>query len=86
MNAKMMMSMKSSKDNVLLSALLLTGVTMIAVGTAMANAQSRDVLDSASSIVHSVGTPTPTAMQPILYREPAIIVRASRITSTTASA
>lgn len=83
MNAKMMMSMKSSKDNVLLSALLLAGVTMIAVGTAMANAETRDVIDSASSIVHSVGTPTPTAMQPILYREAAIIVRASRIAATT---
>ena len=85
MNAKMMMSMKSSKDNVLLSALLLAGVTMIAVGTAMANAEGRNVMDSASSIVRSVGTPTPTAMQPILYREPAIIVRASRITGATAT-
>ncbi|MEP7157164.1 MAG: hypothetical protein ABI905_15395 [Betaproteobacteria bacterium] len=72
-------TMKTSKDNVMLSALVVAGLAMITIGSAMANAETQTVMASASSIVHAVATPTPTAMQPILYREAAIIVSAQRL-------
>jgi len=72
-------TMKTSKDNLMLSALVVYGLGMLVMGSAMASAETRGVIDSASRLVHSVATPTPAAMQPVLYREAAIIVSAPRL-------
>jgi hypothetical protein len=72
-------SMKTSKDNVMLSGLIVAGVSMFLVGSAMANDDTRAVVNSASRIVQSVAAPVPAAMQPIMYREAAIIVSAPRL-------
>ncbi len=75
-------SMKISKDNLLMTTLVVTGLAMATLGPAMNGADTEAAMDSAGRIVQSVSTPTPTAMQPILYREAAIIVTAPRIRST----
>lgn len=70
-------SMNIAKDTLLLSTLIVVAVTMVLLSPLLASREAHAVIDSASSIAQSVSTPT--AMQPILYREAAIIVTAPRI-------
>ncbi|MEO8103348.1 MAG: hypothetical protein ABI790_12535 [Betaproteobacteria bacterium] len=70
-------SMKTSKDNMLMTTLLVTGLFMATLGPALARQDTAAVMDSASRMVQSVSTPT--ALEPIMYREAAIIVTAPRI-------
>ena len=66
-----------NKDNLLMATLVVTSLTMATLGPAVAGQDKEAVMNSASRIVQSVSTPT--AMEPILYREAAIIVTAPRI-------
>ncbi len=72
-------SMKISKDNLLMTTLVVTGLAMATLGPAISGTDTEAAMNSAGGIVQSVTTPT--AMQPILYREAAIIVTAPRIRS-----
>ena len=70
-------SMNTGKDNLLMTTLVVTSLVMATLGPALANPDTRAVMNSVSRTVQSVSTPT--AMQPILYREAAIIVTAPRL-------
>ena len=69
--------MKMGKDNFLMATLVATGLAMVTVGPVMNSPESLAAAHSAGRLVQSVSTPT--AMEPILYREPAIVVTAPRI-------
>ncbi len=73
--------LKTSKDNLLMSTLVLTGLVMATLGPLVADADTSAVIDSAGKIVKSVATPT--AMESIQYREAAIIVTAPRLRAST---
>ena len=66
-----------SKDNLLMTTLVVTSLMMATLGAAATSQDTEAVLNSAGRIVQSVSTPT--ALEPILYREAAIIVTAPRI-------
>lgn len=70
-------SMKTSKDNLLMTALIATGLIALTLGPILDNSDAQAVMNSASGIVQSVSSPT--AMEPVLYREAAIIVTAPRV-------
>ena len=72
-------AMNTGKDNLLMTTLVVTSLVMATLGPALSSQDARAVMNSARSIVQSVSTPT--AMQPILYREAAIIVTAPRVKS-----
>ena len=67
---------RTSKDNLLMSALIATGLTMATIGPLLSNADPRSVIHSAARLVQSVSTPT--AMQPLLKQEAAIIAVSPR--------
>ena len=69
----------TSKDNLLMSALVLTGLAMVTLGPLVADTDTRAAIDAAGKIAKSVATPT--AMESIQYREAAIIVTAPRLPS-----
>ena len=73
-------AMKTGKDNFLMATLVLTGLVMAAVGPALTSPDAQAIVNSASGIVQSVSSPT--ALEPILYREAAIIVTAPRVRTT----
>ena len=75
-------SMKTSKDNLFMSTLVLVGLVMATLGPVMTDVNALSVVTSAGRAVQSVATPTPTAMEPIQYREAAIIVTAPRLRNT----
>ena len=68
---------RTSKDNLLMSALIVTGLTMAAIGPVLTNADARSVINSAARLVQSVSTPT--AIQPLLKQEAAIIAVSPRL-------
>lgn len=70
--------MKPGKDNLLMSALLLSGAIMVALGPLTNDGSARATLHS---VADSVSAPVPAAMTPIPYRDAAIIVTAPRIRS-----
>jgi hypothetical protein len=71
---------QSSKDNVLMSVLVMTGLVMATLGPVVADADTNAAMNSAGRVVKSVATPT--AMESIQYREAAIIVTAPRLRSS----
>ncbi|MBL0122084.1 MAG: hypothetical protein IPP88_04930 [Betaproteobacteria bacterium] len=73
-------AMKTSKDNFLMTTLIATGLGMGILSAVLENQDTQAVMNSAGQLVQSVSTPT--AMQPVLYREAAIIVTAPRIQTT----
>ena len=73
-------AMKTSKDNFLMTTLIATGLGMGILSAVLENHDTQAVMNSAGQLVQSVSTPT--AMQPVLYREAAIIVTAPRIQTT----
>lgn len=73
-------AMKTSKDNFLMTTLIATGLGMGILSAVLENQDTQAVMHSAGQLVQSVSTPT--AMQPVLYREAAIIVTAPRIQTT----
>ncbi len=77
----MKLPLKSSKDNLLMSALILTGLVMATIGPLLADADTTAAIDSAGKIVKSVATPS--AMESVQYREAAIIVAAPRLRAST---
>ncbi len=78
---QMKLQLKTSKDNLLMSALILTGLVMATIGPLVADADTTAAIDSAGKLVRSVATPT--AMESIQYREAAIIVTAPRLRAST---
>jgi hypothetical protein len=70
-------AMKTSKDNFLMTTLIVAGLGVAILAAALENQDTQAVMNSAGQLVQSVSTPT--AMQPVLYREAAIIVTAPRI-------
>ena len=69
----------TSKDNVLMSALIAVSLLVPLLGPLLAGAGAQSAVNSAGRAVKSVGTPTPAAMEAIQYREAAIIVTAPRL-------
>ena len=69
--------MKTSKDTLLMSALIVAGYAMATMAPLFTNPDAPATVNSASEVAQSVWTPA--AMQPILHREAAIIVSAPRI-------
>ena len=72
-------SMTTRKDNLLMTTLIAASLAMATFGPMLSSPDARAVMNSADAMVQSVSTPT--AMQPILYREAAIIVTAPRVKS-----
>jgi len=72
--------MKTSKDNLLMTTLIATGLIALTLGPILDSGDAQAVMNSASGIVQSVSSPT--AMEPVLYREAAIIVTAPRVATT----
>ncbi len=70
-------AMKTSKDNFLMTTLIATGLGMGILSAVLENQDTQAVMNSAGQLVQSVSTPT--AMEPVLYREAAIIVTAPRL-------
>lgn len=70
-------AMKTSKDNFLMTTLIAVGLGVAILSAALENQGTQAVMSSAGQLVQSVSTPT--AMEPVLYREAAIIVTAPRI-------
>ena len=70
-------AMKTSKDNLLMTTLIATGLIMLTVGPILDSDDTQAMMNSASGIVQSVSSPT--AMEPVVYREAAIIVTAPRV-------
>ena len=68
-----------SKDNLLMSAVVVTGFVMATLGPWVSSDDTNAAMASAGKIVKSVATPT--AMESIQYREAAIIVTAPRLRS-----
>ena len=72
-------SLTTSKDNVLMSVLIAVSLLVPSLGPLLAGEEAQSAVNSAGRAVKSVGTPTPVAMEPIQYREAAIIVTAPRL-------
>ena len=70
-------SMKVSLDNLLMTAVVVTTGLMMAIGPVLTSPGTQAAMNSASRIVQSVSTPP--AMEPIMYRDAAIIVSAPRL-------
>ena len=70
-------SMKISIDNLLMTTLVVTAGLMMTIGPVLTSPGTQAAMNSASRIVQSV--PTPPAMEPLMYREAAIIVIAPRL-------
>ena len=69
--------MKTSKDTILMSALIAATFSMATLGPLLASSDAEAAATAASGVAQSEWTPA--AMQPILHREAAIIVTAPRI-------
>lgn len=72
-------SMKIGKDNLLMSMLVVVSLVMATFGPLLTDGHAQSVVTSAGRAVKAVATPVPTAMEPIQYREAAIIVTAPRL-------
>lgn len=72
-------STKTSKDTLLMSALVVASFAMATLGPLLNSPDAHAAAHASSSAAQSVWTPA--AMQPILHREAAIIVTAPRIKS-----
>lgn len=70
-------AMKTSKDNFLMTTLIVAGFGVAILNAALESQDTQALLNSAGQLVQSVSTPT--AMQPVLYREAAMIVTAPRV-------
>jgi hypothetical protein len=70
-------SLKISKDNLLMSTLVLAGLVMATLGPALDGQDTQAMMNSAGRLVQSV--PTPSALEPVMYREAAIIATAPRL-------
>lgn len=68
---------RTSKDNLLMGTLIVTGLTMATIGPVLTSTDPRSVINSAARLVQSVSTPT--AMQPLLKPEAAIIAALPRL-------
>ena len=69
--------MKTSKDTLLMSALIVAGYAMATMAPLFTSTDVHATVNSASDVAQSVWSPA--AMQPILHREAAIIVSAPRL-------
>ncbi len=72
-------TIKTSKDTLLMSALIVISLTSASLGSLLTSPDAQAAVNSTSGVSQSVWTPA--AMQPILHREAAIIVTAPRIKS-----
>lgn len=70
-------SMKISLDNLLMTAVVVTTGLMMTVGPFLSSPDAQAAMKSAGHIMQSVSTPP--AMEPLMYREAAIIVSAPRL-------